>query len=274
MVFANTADVVDALHRLLARSRALVRNQRLLLEALEEAVLWLPVPPSAPVLNGPTLDVEVWANVARLAGHADGAPPTSTVPVPRPAHAVLLQPGLPSNLSAIRDALPGLPDRDTAGLRRRLWRRHVAEQHVLAEGSAPSATASGEPLFLVQTDESAAVPIPANHPPLRRVPRGQEVHQRRRLQHPRRVGLFLSNGLLESVSSEARPGSSGGVVLPNSGVATSSSAEGVPPSEPVLSEGLPVLAPAQWAEASNVASADAASRSHFSGSRNRSRSRD
>ncbi|OLQ01194.1 putative cleavage and polyadenylation specificity factor subunit 1 [Symbiodinium microadriaticum] len=113
MVFANTADVVDALHRLLARSRALVRNQRLLLEALEEAVLWLPVPPSAPVLNGPTLDVEVWANVARLAGHADGAPPTSTVPVPRPAHAVLLQPGLPSNLSAIRDALPGLPDRAT-----------------------------------------------------------------------------------------------------------------------------------------------------------------
>ena len=69
----------------------------------------------------------------------------------------------------------------TAGLRRRMWRRHVAEQHVNAEGSAPSATASNEPLFLVQTDESTAVPVSAQHQPLRRVPRGQQVHQRRRL---------------------------------------------------------------------------------------------
>ena len=209
MVYANTGDVVDAAHRLLARARALVRNQRLLLEALEEVLLWLPTPPEATVLNGPTLDVEIWAQVARQAGHADGlARPEGGPSGSGTPRAVLLQPGLARDLEGVAEAFPDLSPRQTAGLRRRLWRRDVAALHVEAEGRAPVPLSSADPLFLVQTDESEAVPEEAAEGPPRRVPAGRGVHDRRRQRQPRRVSLFADipssrgdNGALDEVSS-------------------------------------------------------------------------
>ena len=123
MVFANSADLVDVAQRLLARSRALVRNQRLLVDALEEMLLWFPVPPDAAAHNGPTIDVNVWRSVARNAAVGDHGVGLATA---SSSEAVLLQPGLPGNLHELQRALPGVSPRVVAGLRRRLWQRHVA----------------------------------------------------------------------------------------------------------------------------------------------------
>ena len=58
---ASSADVVDALQRLLGRQRALLHHQRLLHAALEEILPWLNVVPGAEILNGPTIDAPVLA---------------------------------------------------------------------------------------------------------------------------------------------------------------------------------------------------------------------
>ncbi|CAE7915720.1 pol [Symbiodinium necroappetens] len=71
LVYANTADVIDMAHRLLARSRVLLRNQRLLCEAVEEALLWFPTPPQAPALNSPTMDARLWGVIACAAATGD-----------------------------------------------------------------------------------------------------------------------------------------------------------------------------------------------------------
>ena len=243
MVFANTADVIDTLHRLLARSRALVRHQRLLLESLEEVAHWLPAPPTAPVLNGPSLDAAIWQNVARNVPHADGMHPgqvdggNGTLPSPAPL-AVLLQPGLPEDLQTLDRALPSVPTAQVAGLRRRLWRHHVGRLHVQSGRELPQAENTSTPLFLVQTNEEEMVPQHSGDAPHLAVPNGRVVHSRRRLHPPRRVSLFegqadFSEAALHTGLSLATNGglpssamSSSPLPPPGAGVTTTTSLEG------------------------------------------------
>ena len=103
MNFANTADAVDVAQRLLAASRRLLRQQQRLNLALEEALLWFPVPPAAPVLNGPTMALNI---VAEVMGDSMDPP---NVEAQNEGVAVLLQPGLPPDGHAIRQRLPGWP---------------------------------------------------------------------------------------------------------------------------------------------------------------------
>ena len=148
LIFANTADVVDVLHRLIARSRALVRHQRLLLEALEEVALWMPVPPAAPALNGPTMDSSIWSNVARQAAQGDGDGNASQSPLQHPVTALLLQPGLPPSMPEVERNLPSLSRGTLAGLRRRAWQEHVAQLLDQAGDVQPSSSSSDAVLFL------------------------------------------------------------------------------------------------------------------------------
>ncbi|CAE7789713.1 unnamed protein product, partial [Symbiodinium microadriaticum] len=120
-VMGSTADLVDVAQRLLARSRTLLRHQQMLAAALEEMLVWMPVPPTAAVLNGPTMEAQVWQAVTRgVSGHG-GAVAQNVVEHP----AVLLQPGIPDTWEDITRALPNVPPDRILNYRRRFWRDHV-----------------------------------------------------------------------------------------------------------------------------------------------------
>ncbi|CAE7871219.1 unnamed protein product, partial [Symbiodinium microadriaticum] len=186
MVFANAGDLVDLVHRLLARMRVLLRNQRLLQEAVEEVLLWFPAPPGSAALNSPTMEMNIWRSVATNAASSQGG---SGLPAASSSEAVLLQPGLPSSVEEAHAALPSLEPRVVASLRRRLWQRHMAVLHA-REGEDIPRSIRPLPetnLYLIQTDENVGVTVAPGNPPARAAPVRGEVHSRRRLRHPRRV---------------------------------------------------------------------------------------
>ncbi|CAE6972900.1 unnamed protein product [Symbiodinium microadriaticum] len=96
--------------------------------ALEEVALWMPVPPAAPALNGPTMDSSIWSNVARQAAQGDGDGNASQSPLQHPVTALLLQPGLPPSMPEVERNLPSLSRGTLAGLRRRAWQEHVCRR--------------------------------------------------------------------------------------------------------------------------------------------------
>ena len=241
LVYANTADVIDMVHRLLARSRILLRNQRLLCEAVEEALLWFPTPPLAPTLNAPTMDARLWGVVANAAttGEASSGPSSSSLHPAEP-EAVLLQPGLPATVEEIEQNLPDLPRRTIVGLRRRVWQQHVRGLYSTAGVEiAPSSRRSSTPdLYLLQVNESVEVPVPAGHTPLPRPPRRGQPYMRRRHRAPRPPPrpLRLHNGHAQNLQGgrsvvslpglEAAAGVAGGEV-------SAGSADGLGPSVPL-----------------------------------------
>ena len=165
MQLATEADALEVAHRLLARTRLLVRNQRLLMVALEETLTWMQAPANAVPLNGATMDNHIWRTVAREAATGDDRPSSATSSTPFAPPAVLLQPGLPRTWSEVVQAVPGLRARSVVGLRRRVWQSHMAE--VLRRSNSADTTAVNQganplapddcELYLLQADPNRAV---------------------------------------------------------------------------------------------------------------------
>ena len=206
-VMANTADLIDVAQRLLSRSRALVQHQRMLLVALEEMLLWMPVPPSAAIMNGPTMDAHIWQAVVRGAAGRGGDVAQNVVEHP----AVLLQPGVPSTWEAIIRALPNTPPERILNYRRRLWRDYARRvcplpAHALGgDGAVPD-----DDLYLLQVDEAEPIPVPDWAAPVPTVPPRRAVAGGRRQRQPRPDPCFRdaqpSHGL-SSLSSSSLPAS-------------------------------------------------------------------
>ena len=114
--------MVQFVHLVLERQRQLRHVDRLLADAVAEALNWIQVPLSAEAMNAATYDRQVAAVVEREARHGSG--PTQTVPSQvSTAQSVLLQPDLPGTLEELRAMLPGIGDRTLLGYRRRAWQR-------------------------------------------------------------------------------------------------------------------------------------------------------
>ena len=157
LVHGGQVDVVDFIRRLLDRQRKLAQEARLLGEALEEAITWLPNPQQALPLNAGEFDRMVYTYIARLtaggssAGSADPMPPNTSL-------AVLLQPNFPMDFDAVENALPDYSPRLVAGLRRRAWRDHLRNiGYPHTSGSRCDIEGFDRVLYLVQTDPT--VPI-------------------------------------------------------------------------------------------------------------------
>ena len=173
MNFANTADAIDVAHRLLAASRRLLRQQQRLNTALEEALLWFPVPPAAPVFNGPTIALNVLAEVMGDSARSQDLDHADT------GVAVLLQPGLPSSGESVQQSLPGWSSSALQSFRRRLWRQHV--RPLLPPGLPDMETPD---LYLLQVNESVPVPLAPALPAPPALPHRGRVRSRRRGQLP------------------------------------------------------------------------------------------
>ena len=189
---ASAADVVDVLQRLVCRSRALLHHQRLLLAALEELLPWLTVTPGAEILNGPTMDSQIWRSITREASFGSNPSSTGTGTV-NTAPMVLVQPGLPTSHQVIRDELPGMSSTVIANLRRRAWRRHVENlgppgENVSSPGDQGGTDAD---LYLVQIDASRRVPVPPGAEEFRCMP--LRLHGGRRRARAQRLHAGLEN---------------------------------------------------------------------------------
>lgn len=199
MAQTNPADVVEVLHQLLANARDLLRRQRLLNEALEEMLLWLPPTEDAPVLNGRAVAHSIEAAVIEEAGYGNGTSMSErsyTVDAP----AVLLQPDLPATLQDVSRALPHLSRSSIAGLRRRTWRTHIADLHAREGVEVPSSSDEGinlvtetfTDLFLVQCTPGSEVTVPVGCPPFPVAPRRGAHPHRRRLHAARPCPTFCT----------------------------------------------------------------------------------
>ena len=193
LALANPSDVLDVAHRLLANTRDLVRRQRLFVEALEEVLRWLPRPDNLQVLNARTIAHNLGDRVLEEAGYGEGRS-LALHPAEVDTPAVLLQPNLPSTLEAVDAALPHLSRSTVTGLRRRMWRQHVANLYE-QQGERPPPTPSDDglslvtetftDLFLVQGAGGAAAEVPPNCPPFPVLPDPGRPSHRRRLHRPR-----------------------------------------------------------------------------------------
>eukprot|EP00439_Symbiodinium_sp_Y106_P023200 s2865_g2.t2 len=97
---------------------------RLLMDAIEEALQWLLVPPTAVAFNAASQNQSIWSVISWEASHGSG--PSDE----RARHwvrgpSVLLQPNFPDTLAQLSEAFPGTPEEAVAGYRRRVWRHHV-----------------------------------------------------------------------------------------------------------------------------------------------------
>ena len=195
MIMGGEADLVEVAHRLLARTRQLLRCQRGMMHALEEILTWMPVPAAAVPFNAQTMDTQIWRSVAQHASSSSGEQSarseandsTDLVGLEASAPVVMLQPGFPSSRRQLEEALPGLPLRTIAGLRRRAWRVNAAQ--VSGENNVSSATQVPADddcdLYLIQTDTSSSVPLPPGCSDLPRLSGRGPGHQRRRHRAPR-----------------------------------------------------------------------------------------
>ena len=225
MIMGGEADLVEVAHRLLARSRQLLRHQRGMLQALEEVLTWFPVPAAAVPFNAQTMDMQIWRSVTQAASSSSEEPSTqgeavnsaNLVGLDAAAPVVLLQPGFPSSSSQLGESLPGLPLRTIAGLRRRAWQVNAA--HV--SGTAPSSTQgqaseSGDcDLYIIQTDTSSTVPLLPGCSELPRLSGRGPRHNRRRHRVPRPLPVvrdpeWLRRGRSSELARRPAPGSERG----------------------------------------------------------------
>ena len=194
-VQAGQADVLDLARRLLDRQRRLHHMDRLLRDAVEELLQWIPQALSAEPLNAALMEANVWQAVAAQSAHGSAASTTE------PNHVAnnpvfLLRPGLPLSLDHARESLPVVSPRTLLNYRRRAWRVHLRGLPG-ADEMAPSSAADSSPsaeqgtpedrdqdLFLVQLDES----VPISNWPLHPEVHLPEVPRRARSRRGRRRG--------------------------------------------------------------------------------------
>ncbi|CAE7470277.1 unnamed protein product [Symbiodinium sp. CCMP2592] len=159
-IHGGQADIIDLIRRLLDRQRRLRHVDRLLSDAIEEALQWVHLPLVAVPLNSGTMEGHIWRTVSQQASF--GSAPSETTPSQvASSPAILLQPGFPRTVEEIVYALGddySEPSR-FAHLRRRAWRVHVHNIIQAADGVLPGRDQGPDPdLYLVQLNED--IPIP------------------------------------------------------------------------------------------------------------------
>ena len=186
VLMGGEADLVEVAHRLLARTRLLMRYQQNLMVALEEALGWFQIPPTAVPFNAPTMETQIWRTITMAASSDSDAGVTVQGPAGEAsAPVVLLQPGLPSSSDELAQALPGMSLSTVAGLRRRAWRINAGNIVGAAGADEPTGGSGGEDpgdcdLYLMQTDPSVPVAAPQHCAALpRQSGRGLRQHRRR-----------------------------------------------------------------------------------------------
>ena len=125
LIHGGMTDTVQLIRMLLARQRRLHHMDRLLGDAIEEALTWLQVPLASEALNAATYEARVWQTVTQEAVFGSG--PTSATPSQATtAQSVLLQPNFPLTVEEMRNMLPEVDDHTLQGYRRRAWREATA----------------------------------------------------------------------------------------------------------------------------------------------------
>ena len=208
VLMGGEADLVEVAHRLLARSRLLLRYQQNLMVALEEALGWFQLPPAAVPFNAPTMETQIWRTISQAASSegdagvtVQGSAGEASAPI------VLLQPGFPSTGEELSGALPGMSLTTAAGLRRRAWQINAG--NVIGAGGPSGGHGADDPgdcdLYLLQTDPSSLVPVPENCGALpRQSSRGLRQH-RRRLRAPRPLPVVRDAEWMTRDGSSRRP---------------------------------------------------------------------
>eukprot|EP00439_Symbiodinium_sp_Y106_P033480 s2153_g4.t1 len=126
LIHGGTADVVQLVHTLLARQRHLRHVDRLITDAISEALTWVPVSLNSEAMNAGTYVDQIWRTITREASF--GSNQTSTSPSQiAAAPSVLLQPGFPSTWEEIQYMLPNVSVQVAGGYRRRAWRGAVEQ---------------------------------------------------------------------------------------------------------------------------------------------------
>eukprot|EP00439_Symbiodinium_sp_Y106_P028299 s4182_g3.t1 len=163
LVHGGPADVIQFIHLALARQRRLRHMDRLLGEAVVEALNWLQIPLSAEAMNARTYDARIWEVVVREARFGSGttrSTPSQLVTM----QSALLQNSLPTSMEELRAMVPGVSERALRGYRRRAWRENARRLHYdggrepreprdpLAGNSTPGAD-HDQDLLLIQRDD-------------------------------------------------------------------------------------------------------------------------
>ena len=158
LVHSGDTDVVEVLHRLLDRQRHLHHCQRLLHEAIEEALRWVRLPRHGEALNANIHERNIWSTIVAEARFGSAASSSGTRTWVNSQVALLL-PDLPRDVANLRHALPGEADDTEAGFRRRAWRTHATnlyqkEGRPMPRGRWPSE--DDRDLYLVQGADDVA----------------------------------------------------------------------------------------------------------------------
>ena len=125
LIHGGTADVIQLVHTLLARQRHLRHVDRLIADAISEALTWVPVGLNSEAMNAGTYVDQIWGTITREASFGSNQTPTSPSQIAA-APSALLQPGFPSTWEEIQYMLPNVSVQVASGYRRRAWRRAVA----------------------------------------------------------------------------------------------------------------------------------------------------
>ncbi|CAE7208035.1 unnamed protein product [Symbiodinium sp. CCMP2592] len=156
LIHGGSVDVVELVRRLLVHLRRGRHRQRLLEDAIEEALNWIQIPLPAVPLNAATYEQAIWSTILHQAEFGSG-PTTTSMNTTVSAPSALLTPGFPMSVEAMLAMFPGTAPNTIVGYRRRAWRVHsrrlYVEQALAApEGNWPSE--NNETLYLVQQDET------------------------------------------------------------------------------------------------------------------------
>eukprot|EP00439_Symbiodinium_sp_Y106_P029189 s4922_g3.t1 len=118
LVYGGLVDVVELIHRLQARQRHLRHCDRLLMDAIEEALSWIQVPLTTTPMNVGTFERNIWAAVTAEARFGSGTSSTQTSQMVS-APSALLQGGFPTTLAQLQEVVPGAPQ--VAVRHKELW---------------------------------------------------------------------------------------------------------------------------------------------------------